>query len=186
MQPERRATWKFYPGEQAASRCQQYRAAGITIRIPSSSILKVAQLVLSLVLFAGPVVAAEFRPVAVWTDAEWFPNPPGKYAVGKMIDGDLGTYACLLDDTRTGKNTAVCPPKAEPPVTATFVLDLGSERTVSFMPKRDSFCGQPFGHQPPCATPFSKAHSNAANSVAVRPQEMIRTSFTIQRLDNCH
>jgi len=133
MQPERRATWKFYPDEQAASRCQQYRAAGITIRIPSSSILKVAQLVLSLVLFACPLAAAEFRPVAVWTDAEWFPNPPGKYAVGKMIDGDLGTYACLLDDTRTGKNTAVYPPKAEPPVTATFVLDLGAERTVSGM-----------------------------------------------------
>ena len=69
----------------------------------------------------------------MWTDAECYSNPPGKYAAEKMIDGDLGTYACLLDDTRTGKDTTVCPPKAAPPVTATFVLDLGSERTVSGM-----------------------------------------------------
>lgn len=76
-------------------------------------------------------LAAEFRPVAVTTDAEWFADPPGKYAAEKMIDGDLGTYACLLDDTRTGTSTAVWPPKAAPPVTATFVLDLGAERAVS-------------------------------------------------------
>ena len=69
----------------------------------------------------------------MWTDAECYSNPPGKYAAEKMIDGDLGTYACLLDDTRTGKDPTVCPPKAAPPVTATFVLDLGSERTVSGM-----------------------------------------------------
>ncbi|MDD4868938.1 MAG: hypothetical protein PHR77_00150 [Kiritimatiellae bacterium] len=50
-----------------------------------------------------------------------------------MIDDDLGTYACLLDDTRTGKNMSVCPQKAAPPVTATFVLDLGVERMVSGM-----------------------------------------------------
>ncbi|HPA17839.1 MAG TPA: hypothetical protein PLU30_08820 [Verrucomicrobiae bacterium] len=87
--------------------------------------------VLPLALSACSLVAAEFRPVAVWTDAESFSKPPGKYAVGRMIDGDLATYACLLDDTRTGKDTRVCPPLAAPPVTATFVLDLGAERTVS-------------------------------------------------------
>ena len=95
--------------------------------------IDVVQAILSLVLFACPLAAAEFRPVAVWTDAECYSNPPGKYAAEKMIDGDLGTYACLLDDTRTGKDTTVCPPKAAPPVTATFVLDLGAERTVSGM-----------------------------------------------------
>lgn len=89
--------------------------------------------VLLQVLLACPLAAAEFRPVAVWTDAECYSNPPGKYAAEKMIDGDLGTYACLLDDTRTGMDTKVCPPKAAPPVTATFVLDLGSERTVCGM-----------------------------------------------------
>jgi hypothetical protein len=93
----------------------------------------VVQLVLSLVLSAGPLAAAEFRPVGVWTDAECYAQPPGKYAAEKMVDGDLGTYACLLDDTRTGKDARVCPPKAESPVTATFVLDLGAERTVSGM-----------------------------------------------------
>jgi len=92
-----------------------------------------SQIFLLLILFILPLTAAEFQPVAVWTDAECYPNPPGKYAIGKMIDGDLGTYACLLDDTRTGKSTTVCPLNAAPPVTATFVLDMGTERTVSGM-----------------------------------------------------
>ena len=93
--------------------------------------IAVVQAILPLVLIVCPLGAAEFRPVAVWTDAECYSNPPGKYAAERMIDGDLGTYACLLDDTRTGKDPTVCPPRAAPPVTATFVLDLGSERTVS-------------------------------------------------------
>ena len=82
--------------------------------------MKIILLALSLVLSVCPLSAAEFRPVAVWTDAECYTNPPGKYAVEKMIDGDLGTYACLLDDTRTGKaDKNVWPLKAAPPVTAT-------------------------------------------------------------------
>jgi hypothetical protein len=92
-----------------------------------------AILAVSLVLSVCPLSAREFRPVAVWTDAECFSDPPGKYAAEKMIDGDRGTYACLLDDTRTGNSTAVWPPKAAPPVTATFVLDLGDECTVAGM-----------------------------------------------------
>lgn len=91
------------------------------------------QAVVWMVFSVYPLAAAEFRPVAVWTDAECYPNPPGKYAVGRMIDGDLGSYACLLDDTRPGKDLQVYPPKAAPPVTATFVLDLGAERSVSGM-----------------------------------------------------
>ena len=94
---------------------------------------KAVQLFLSVLFFACPLVAAEFRPVAVWTDAEHYPIPPGKYAPGKMIDGDLSTYACLLDDTRHGKDAKICPPKAAPPVTATFVLDLGAEKQTSGM-----------------------------------------------------
>ena len=93
----------------------------------------IIQAFLSLVLCVCPLAASEFRPVAVQTDAECFSMPPGKYAVGKMIDGDLGTYACLLDDTRTGKNTGICPPKAAPPVTADFVLDLGEQQKVCGM-----------------------------------------------------
>ncbi len=92
-----------------------------------------AHSVLLLILSACPLTAAEFRPAAVWTDAEWYPTPPGRYAPERMIDGDLGTYACLLDDTRTGKDPRVCPPLAAAPVTATFVLDLGAERSVSGM-----------------------------------------------------
>ncbi len=82
--------------------------------------IDVIKAILSLVLFACPLAAAEFRPVAVWSDAECYSNPPGKYAAEKMIDGDLGTYACLLDDTRTGKDARVSPPGAAPPVTATL------------------------------------------------------------------
>jgi hypothetical protein len=83
------------------------------------------------VLAAGVLTAEEVRPVAVWSDAACYPTPAGKYAADKMIDGDLGTYACLLDDTRTGKDAGVCPPYAAAPVTATFVLDLGAPRRVS-------------------------------------------------------
>lgn len=88
-------------------------------------------LCLTLALSASPLAAAEFRPTAVWTSADCYPNPPGKYAAERMIDGDLASYACLLDDSRTGKSTTVYPPQAAPPVTATFVLDLGEERTVA-------------------------------------------------------
>ncbi len=93
----------------------------------------IVQAVLWLVLCACPLLATEFRPVGVWTDAECYPEPPGRYAAGRMIDGDLGSYACLLDDTRTGKDASVYPPNAAPPVTATLVLDWGAERTVSGM-----------------------------------------------------
>ncbi len=94
---------------------------------------KFVHLLLWLVLSACPLAAAEFRPVAVWTDTECFSDPPGKYTAERMIDGDLGTYGCLLDDTRTGNNTAVWPPNGAAPVTATFVLDLGAEQTISGM-----------------------------------------------------
>lgn len=89
------------------------------------------QAVVLSVLFACSLQAAEFRPVAVWTDADCYPKPPGKYAAERMIDADLASYACLLDDTRTGNNAHVYPPKAAPPVTATFVLDLGETRVVA-------------------------------------------------------
>lgn len=92
---------------------------------------------LNKMLYAGAAVgcalaaaAEEFRPAAVWTGGPCYTNPPGKYAASRMIDGDLGTYACLLDDPPTGRSDKVCPPRAAPPVTASFVLDLGRARTV--------------------------------------------------------
>ena len=63
---------------------------------------KLVPLLLLLVLPVSSVSAAEFRPVAVWTEAECYATPPGRYAAERMIDGDLGSYACLLDDSRTG------------------------------------------------------------------------------------
>ncbi|MBQ6106628.1 MAG: hypothetical protein IJK97_00340, partial [Thermoguttaceae bacterium] len=77
------------------------------------------------------VFAAEFKPVSVWTADDVYPNPPGRYAIERMIDGDLGTYACILDDTRDGTDeTGVYPPKAKAPVTGRFILDLGEVRDV--------------------------------------------------------
>lgn len=83
-------------------------------------------------LFAATfTLAAEFKPVSVWTADEVFPNPPGRYAIERMIDGDLGTYACILDDTRDGTDeTGVYPPKAKAPATGRFILDLGEVREV--------------------------------------------------------
>ncbi|MDO4857760.1 MAG: hypothetical protein Q4A17_07430 [Thermoguttaceae bacterium] len=83
-------------------------------------------------LFAASFAfAAEFKPVSVWTADEVFPNPPGRYAIERMIDGDLGTYACILDDTRDGSDEkGVYPPKAQAPVTGRFILDLGEVREV--------------------------------------------------------
>ncbi|MDO4583096.1 MAG: hypothetical protein Q4D62_03230 [Planctomycetia bacterium] len=81
----------------------------------------------SMLFLTLPLAAGEWRPVQVWTEAETF-SPT--FSVEKMIDQDLGTYACILDDSRDGTNENVCPPKAKAPVTALFVLDLGETRKV--------------------------------------------------------
>ena len=88
---------------------------------------------------AGP---GEIVPVAIWTNGDVFKpdNNPTFYSVEKMIDGDLKTYACLLDTTRQGDNPRTVPPKASYPVTTSFVLDLGKPKTVSgirFTPPAD-------------------------------------------------
>lgn len=113
--------------------CKQ-RAIESSLAKVSRLSLRATVLILSLAFCASfSLHATEFRPVAVWTNAEAYPTPEGRYAAERMIDGDAGTYACLLDDTRTGKDTSLSPPKAAPPVTATFVLDLGAEKPVCGM-----------------------------------------------------
>lgn len=82
---------------------------------------------LAFVLFASFLSAAEFRPVSVWTDAETYPNPPGCYAIGKMFDGDPGTYACILDQTQPGPDGKV---DRSAPVTSSFVMDLGEVKRI--------------------------------------------------------
>ena len=73
--------------------------------------------------------AAEFRPVAVRCAPGTEAFSP-TYAAEKMLDGAFGTYACLLDDSRDGTNPKAIPPFGHAPVTASFTLDLGSERPV--------------------------------------------------------
>ncbi|HRT28230.1 MAG TPA: hypothetical protein P5527_00410 [Kiritimatiellia bacterium] len=71
----------------------------------------------------------EIRPACVYTPGETADG----YPVERMIDGNPDTYASLLDDTRTGKHAATLPPNGGAPVTATFVMDLGSERVTTGM-----------------------------------------------------
>ncbi|MDR0336002.1 MAG: hypothetical protein LBI18_02830 [Planctomycetaceae bacterium] len=90
---------------------------------------KMTQYFISVFLIFQPIFVIanelEFRPVAVWTANEV--HSP-EYAVDKMIDDNPATYACLLDDTRTGTRKNTVPAFAEEPITARFILDLGSLR----------------------------------------------------------
>ncbi len=75
---------------------------------------------------------SELRPVAIWSDNEYFVDPninePERYSFNSAIDGDLNTYACILDSTRDGGRKETTPPYAEMPITTEFTLDLGTER----------------------------------------------------------
>lgn len=67
-------------------------------------------------------------PVAVWSRTPT--RPAGSEALAQLIDGDWATACCFLDDTPTGENPGTLPPGGAPPVTASFVLDLGRAVTV--------------------------------------------------------
>ncbi len=82
----------------------------------------------TLVAIALSAQAAEYRPVAVASSTETY---DARFSAERMIDGDLGTYACFQDDTRTGKDPKADPPFAAAPVTCSFVLDLGEAREVA-------------------------------------------------------
>lgn len=87
---------------------------------------------MTLFMTSSRLQAEEFRPINITSNAETFSRcePSDRYSLQKMYDGDAGTYACILDDTRTGKNENVCPPNAAAPVTCSFVLDFGEEKTL--------------------------------------------------------
>lgn len=70
--------------------------------------------------------SAEYRPVFVYTSAETLRG----HDIEKINDGLLSTTVCLLDDSRTGKNTETVPVNGSSPVTATLVLDLGQKRAI--------------------------------------------------------
>jgi len=82
--------------------------------------------IFALFLTASVLYAEEFRPVSVWTSAETTPE----HGAALMIDGNLATYAELLDDSRTGGDEKTLPPKGHSPVTSVFVLDLGEKKNV--------------------------------------------------------
>ncbi len=53
------------------------------------------------------------------------------YAANKAIDGNLGTFTCLVDDTLAGSSTATTPDNAAAPVTGHIIFDLGKTMVVS-------------------------------------------------------
>lgn len=52
------------------------------------------------------------------------------YTAEMMLDGNLETFACLLDDTRTGNDPNSRPPNGSLPVTGIVVFDLGAVHQV--------------------------------------------------------
>ena len=79
-----------------------------------------------LLIMMETAYSAEYRPVSVYTSAETWPG----HEIAKIHDGLLSTTACLLDDSRTGKEPKTIPANGSAPVTGTFVLDLGESRSL--------------------------------------------------------
>ena len=71
-------------------------------------------------------VSSEPYPAAVGADGQAHTI----YTAKMMLDGDLGTFACLLDDTRTGNDPHSRPPNGSLPVTGIVVFDLGAVHKV--------------------------------------------------------
>ena len=71
-------------------------------------------------------VSGEPYPAAVGADGQAHTI----YTAKMMLDGDLGTFACLLDDTRTGNDPHSRPPNGSLPVTGIVVFDLGAVHKV--------------------------------------------------------
>ena len=70
----------------------------------------------------------DIAPTAVWSPTPT--HPSGQQTLDNLIDGDLATSCCFLDDTLTGTDPKIMPSNAAPPVTARFVLDLGTIQKV--------------------------------------------------------
>lgn len=78
------------------------------------------------IVLAGAAMAEETRPTGVYVSGETAAEHPA----GMMADGNPDTFAELLDDTREGKDAKTLPANGGAPVTASFVLDMGRERTT--------------------------------------------------------
>ncbi|MCY2989953.1 MAG: hypothetical protein NTY19_19085 [Planctomycetota bacterium] len=88
--------------------------------------------VVLLPFFAGATSSGEgtheIVPVAVWSPSPTYPPQP--QPLDNLIDGNLATCCCFLDDTPTGTDPKTSPPHGNSPVTARFVLDLGKLQPV--------------------------------------------------------
>lgn len=87
-------------------------------------------------------VSSEPYPAAVGADG----RANAVYTAEMMLDGNLETFACLLDDTRTGNDRDTRPPNGSLPVTGLLVFDLGAVRHVSgleLVSRREGTCYLP-------------------------------------------
>ena len=104
-----------------------------------------AWLMVSLIEVAVSAQAGTLRIASVSNE----PYPAqGKeqYTAAMMLDGDPETFACLLDDSRTGSDPQSRPPLGSQPVTGCVVLDLGGQRQtvgLEFVSRKDGACYLP-------------------------------------------
>ena len=93
----------------------------------------------TLLVVAGEHSATGVSPVAVpFASGPAFPLhrdnaavPDPQYGAEQAIDGDVDTFACLLDDTLDGNGSNTIPPRAVAPVTGHMIFDLGKSMVVA-------------------------------------------------------
>ncbi len=82
-------------------------------------------------LFASGNAATLMSPVAVpFSSGDPYPSATNDYVAEKAIDGNLGTFTCLWDDTLDGINPSTIPANAAAPVTGHMVFDLGAKYAI--------------------------------------------------------
>ena len=73
----------------------------------------------------SPVAVASSSGQAFPLGAKNGAAPDPRYVAARAIDGQVGTFCCLLDDSPGGESLTTIPAKASEPVTGHIVFDLG-------------------------------------------------------------
>ena len=82
-------------------------------------------------LLVSPVAIASASGQAFPQGAKNGAAPDPRYVAARAIDGEAGTFCCLLDDSTGGASTTTIPAKASEPVTGHIVFDLGRPLPVA-------------------------------------------------------
>jgi hypothetical protein len=95
-------------------------------------------------------------------------NPPDpQYAAERLLDGDLATFCCLLDDTPTGSADTTVPARGSAPVTGHIVFDLGRPLPLSGMRLTARLDGGPFNPREITVSTFADDVSSELPPAAV-------------------